>query len=177
MGALIEDLIDLSLIETGAVALDSGPLDAAEVAREVAGRFRPLAETRGVELIVDLPARLDIRADRRRLEQMLTNLIDNALKFNRPGGHVRVHGGIDETVIQLNVLDTGVGIPAGNQEMIFNRFYQVNRERSRQAGGTGLGLALVKHLMRLHGGTVRVDSELGRGSTFTLEFPIPTGPE
>jgi two-component system phosphate regulon sensor histidine kinase PhoR len=171
MGALIEDLTDLSLIETGAVALDLRTLDAAEVVREVVERFRPLAETRGVELIVELAAPLGLRADRRRLEQILTNLVDNALKFNRPGGQVRIRGGCDESGIVLAVEDTGAGIPAGSREMIFHRFYQVDRQRSRQAGGTGLGLALVKHLMRLHGGAVRVDSELGQGATFTLEFP------
>jgi two-component system phosphate regulon sensor histidine kinase PhoR len=169
MSALIEDLTDLSLIETGAVVLDLRTLDATEVVREVVERFRPLAETRKVELIVDLQDPLRLRADRRRLEQMMTNLVDNALKF---GGHIRVRGDRDhEGGIVLAVEDTGVGIPAGSREMIFHRFYQEDRQRSRQAGGTGLGLALVKHLMRLHGGAVRVKSELGRGAVFSLDFP------
>ncbi len=104
---------------------------------------------------------------------MLTNLVDNAIKFNRPGGRVRIHATLDEGRPLLFVEDTGVGIPADSLARVFNRFYQVNRERSRQVRGTGLGLAIVKHLMRLHGGTVEVQSELGRGSKFTLGFPLP----
>jgi two-component system phosphate regulon sensor histidine kinase PhoR len=173
MGDLIEDLTDLSLIETGSVVLHSGAVDVTELARGLAERIGPLARNQGVEIEIDLPARFPIHADRRRLEEMLTNLLDNAIKFNRPGGRVRIHATLREGRPVLFVEDNGVGIPAHSLERVFNRFFQVDRERSRLIRGTGLGLAIVKHLMRLHGGTVQVESELGRGSTFILEFPPP----
>jgi two-component system phosphate regulon sensor histidine kinase PhoR len=106
-----------------------------------------------------------------RLEQILVNLMDNAVKFNRPGGFVRVCGEIVDGRPVVRVEDSGVGIPADSAEKVFHRFYRVDKARSKDLGGTGLGLSIVKHLMRLHGGQVRVESELGRGSTFILEFP------
>ena len=107
---------------------------------------------------------------------MLVNLIDNGVKFNRPGGSVRVHGRFDDGRPVVIVEDTGIGIPADSIDRVFHRFYRVDKARSRDLGGTGLGLAIVKHLMRLHGGQVRVESEVGRGSRFLLEFPPETKP-
>ncbi len=171
MEALIDDLTDLSQIETGAVALEFREIDARELAREVAAHLEPLRVASGVEVRVDVPSGFPLRADRRRLEQILVNLLDNAIKFNRPGGWVRVEGGYDGGRPFLAVTDNGPGIPADSHERIFQRFYRVDKARSREVGGTGLGLAIVKHLMLLHGGTVRVESELGKGSRFVLEFP------
>ena len=170
MGELIEDLTDLSLIETGSVSLELRRVDACEVAREVAARLEPLAASRDVEIRIEIPSPFHVTADRRRLEQMLTNLVNNAIKFNREGGRVRVEGRAEEGRTALIVEDTGIGIPSSSQEKVFERFYQVNRDRSRAVGGTGLGLSIVKHLMRLHGGRVVLESELGHGSRFTLEF-------
>jgi two-component system phosphate regulon sensor histidine kinase PhoR len=110
-------------------------------------------------------------ADRRRLEQVLVNLVDNAIKFNRKGGSVRIAGGVAEGRPRITVEDTGVGIPSDALEQVFHRFFRADKARSRELGGTGLGLAIVKHLMRLHEGEVSVVSELGRGATFSLEFP------
>ncbi len=171
MGALIEDLTDLSLIETGAVLLEKRPVDAAEVVREVLEQLAPLAAARQVGLRTELPAPFLVHADRRRLEQMLSNLVDNAIKFNRPEGSVTVRGTHERSGTTIEVADTGVGIPADSLEKVFQRFYQIQRSRSRELGGTGLGLSIVKHLMRLHGGRVRVESEFGTGSLFALEFP------
>jgi two-component system phosphate regulon sensor histidine kinase PhoR len=171
MGALIEDLTDLSLIETGAVHLELRAVDAAEVVREILDTLAPLAARRNVRLRSELPAPFPVHADRRRLEQMLGNLVDNAIKFNRDGGTVVVGGRRAEEATTLIVEDTGQGIAADRLDRVFQRFYQVERARSRALGGTGLGLAIVKHLMRLHGGRVRVESELGAGSRFFLEFP------
>jgi len=171
MGELIDDLTDLSSIETGAIALELRRVDACEVAREVAEQLRPLAEKRDVDVHIALPSPFRVTSDRRRLEQILTNLVSNAIKFNREGGRVVVdgHGSPDRTAIKVE--DTGIGIPAASHAKVFERFYQVSRDRSRAVGGTGLGLSIVKHLMRLHGGRVELVSELGHGSTFTLEFP------
>ncbi|HEX6851266.1 MAG TPA: ATP-binding protein [Candidatus Polarisedimenticolaceae bacterium] len=176
MGELIDDLTDLSLIETGAVALDQQELDAGEVARDVAAQLALKARAAGVEVAVEIPDPFPVRADRRRLVQILVNLIDNAIKFNRPGGRVVVGGGTEEGRPTLWVEDTGTGIPADSLEQVFHRFYRVDKARSKEIGGTGLGLAIVRHLMRLHGGQVVLASEIGRGSRFTLEFPPPPPP-
>jgi two-component system phosphate regulon sensor histidine kinase PhoR len=111
-----------------------------------------------------------VRADRRRLEQMLTNLVDNAVKFNREGGSVAIRhepNGADSIL----VADTGEGIPPEHLARLFERFYRVDKARSREMGGTGLGLAIVKHLARAHGGEVTVRSKPGQGSTFVIQLP------
>jgi two-component system phosphate regulon sensor histidine kinase PhoR len=111
-----------------------------------------------------------VYADLRRLEQMLTNLIDNGIKFSRQNGTVTIShetGARD----RIHVTDDGDGIPVQHLERLFERFYRVDRARSREMGGTGLGLAIVKHLALLHGGEVTVQSELGKGSTFTIHLP------
>jgi len=171
MGELIDDLTDLSQIETGAVALDVHDVDARALAAEVVAALSPKHREAKVEVALELPDPFPVRADRRRLEQILVNLVDNAIKFNKPGGSVRIGGLYDEGRPVVWVEDTGAGIPADSLEMVFNRFYRVDKARSRDVGGTGLGLAIVKHLMRLHGGQVRLESEPGKGSRFTLEFP------
>jgi len=171
MEALIDDLTDLSLIETGSIVLEIGDLDASEVAREVVEQLRPRARAGGVSLASELPEPFPVRADRRRLEQILMNLVDNAIKFNRRGGEVHVRGVFDAHRRTLVVEDTGVGIPSDSREKIFHRFFRVDPDRSREAGGTGLGLAIVKHLVRLHGGSIRVESELGVGTRFELDLP------
>jgi two-component system, OmpR family, phosphate regulon sensor histidine kinase PhoR len=171
MGDLIDDLTDLSLIETGAVSLEMRRLDASQLAREVAGQLAFKAAAAEVDVRVDLPIPFPLEADRRRLEQVLVNLVDNAIKFNRRGGSVRISGELVEDRPTLVVADTGAGIPPDALEQVFHRFFRVDTARSRELGGTGLGLAIVKHLMRLHDGRVSVTSEPGRGSTFRLEFP------
>jgi two-component system phosphate regulon sensor histidine kinase PhoR len=177
MGELIADLTDLSLIETGSIRLELEPLDAAAVVREVLDRLAPLAGRRDVRVILDLEGPLRVRADRRRLDQMLANLLDNAIKFSHASGRVWLRAQARPDGVTLSVKDEGLGIAAGSLEKVFHRFYQEDRARSRELGGTGLGLAIVKHLMRLHGGNVRVESELGRGSEFFLEFPpVPPAP-
>jgi two-component system phosphate regulon sensor histidine kinase PhoR len=173
MEALIDDLTDLSLIETGAITLEIGTVDAAEVARDVIEQLRPRAASNEVQLDSRLPTPFPVQADRRRLEQVLTNLVDNAIKFNRKGGEVRIGGREGHGRRILEVEDTGVGIPLEAREKIFHRFYRVDPDRSREAGGTGLGLAIVKHLMRLQGGSIRVESEVGVGTRFELDLPAP----
>ena len=107
-----------------------------------------------------------------RLEQALLNLLDNAVKFNRPNGEVRVQvQDRAEDQIEIRVSDSGLGIPAGDRSRIFERFYRVDKARSREVGGTGLGLSIVKHAVEQMGGTVAVESELGKGSTFIVTLP------
>ncbi len=173
MGELIDDLTDLSQIETGAIALDVREIDAHALASDVVSHISPRHAAANVEVINAIPEPFPVRADRRRLEQILVNLVDNAIKFNRPGGSVRIGGSREGDRPVVWIEDTGTGIPADSVDKVFNRFYRVDKARSRDVGGTGLGLAIVKHLMRLHGGQVRLDSEPGKGSKFTLEFPPP----
>ncbi len=175
MGALIDDLTDLSLIETGAVMLDLAPVDGWEVARDVVAQLALRARAADVEVKLELAPPFPLVADRRRLEQVLVNLVDNAVKFNKRGGSVVIAGDAAEGHPRITVADTGAGIPADALDQVFHRFFRADKARSRELGGTGLGLAIVKHLMRLHGGSVSVVSELGRGATFTLEFPPPPG--
>jgi signal transduction histidine kinase len=156
---------DLVLLDLGLPGLDG---------LDVCRQLRAGRATASVPIIM-ITARVDetdvVSADRRRLSEMLTNLVDNALKFNSPGGHAWIRGRDEEGKVVLLVEDDGIGIPAKSLELIFHRFYQVNRAGSRETRGTGLGLAIVKHLMRLDGGRVRLEAELGRGSSFSLEFP------
>jgi two-component system phosphate regulon sensor histidine kinase PhoR len=171
MEALIEDLTDLSLIETGAVSLEPQPVDLGDLAAEVASNVSPRAAALGVVVRVEVPPGFRVYADRMRLEQILVNLVENGVKFNRPGGSVTVRGEDLDGARRVLVEDTGIGIPADSLERVFHRFYRVDKARSKEMGGTGLGLSIVKHLMRLHGGQIRLESELGQGARFILEFP------
>jgi two-component system phosphate regulon sensor histidine kinase PhoR len=171
MEDLIDDLTDLSLIETDAVELELETVAVEELCREVLVQLESKHGEAASEVLVEVPPGFTLRADRRRLEQVLMNLVDNAIKFSRPEGTVRITTCKNQGRGCLKVEDTGMGIPSESHEKIFHRFYRVDKARSREMGGTGLGLSIVKHLMRLHGGAVSVESEVGRGSTFTLEFP------
>lgn len=172
MEVLVADLTDLSQIETGAVRLDRTEFDLSALIGEIIGQYQSAARERNVKLLQRVEPRLLLCADKRRVEQILVNLIDNGLKFNRPGGELEISGGRRSDGLVLQIRDTGVGIPSEALENVFHRFFRVDGARGIEVPGTGLGLAIVKHLMRLHGGTVELDSELGRGSTFTLRFPL-----
>ena len=171
MHGLIDDILELSAIEAGKVAVEPAAVALRPLVGEVVTTLAARAGERRVELRNEVPEDVIVRADARRLEQMLTNLADNAVKFNREGGSVVIAharaGGRD----QITVSDTGEGIPPEHIHRIFERFYRVDRARARALGGTGLGLAIVKHLARAHGGEVAVQSALGRGSSFTIELP------
>lgn len=171
MQSLIEELTDLSRIETGAIALDIQDVNAREAFRRVFEQLEPKARASHVRLELEVPPSVSVRADPRRLEQILTNLVDNAIKFNRPGGLVRARGEETEGSVRLVVEDTGIGIPSDHLDRIFHRFHRVKRATPESEKGTGLGLAIVKHLVLLHGGRVEVSSQLGQGSRFTLTFP------
>lgn len=173
MRALVNDISELSAIESGAVRLTVERFQLCELVDEVFLGLAPRASKHGVLLENQVPQALQIAADRHRFEQILINLIDNAIKFNYPGGRVRVHAENteDEHYQVIKVCDTGPGIPAEHLLRVFERFYRVDRARSREAGGTGLGLAIVKHLTRAHGGEAYVNSEVGVGSEFAVKLP------
>jgi two-component system phosphate regulon sensor histidine kinase PhoR len=169
---LVEDLLDLSRIEAREYQLSLAATAVAPTVERTLALFRDRAAAREVRLAAAVPADLPaVRADRRALEQVLTNLVDNATKYCSRGAAVTVAATPDATVVRLTVADTGPGIEARHLPRLFERFYRVDAGRSRELGGTGLGLAIVKHLAEAMGGSVAVDSEVGRGSTFTVTLP------
>jgi signal transduction histidine kinase len=129
------------------------------------------AIVRGVNLACGHMDDAEVMGDRMRLEQALVNLLTNAVKFNHPGGQVRVETAREESTARIAISDTGIGIPAEDLSRIFERFYRVDKARSRQVGGTGLGLSIVKHVVERMHGTVTAESQLGKGSTFTIVLP------
>jgi two-component system phosphate regulon sensor histidine kinase PhoR len=172
MHGLIDDILELTAIEGGNVQLRAAPVELEPLVEDVCASLAAKAAAQSVTLKNDVAPDVTVRADARRLEQMLTNLIDNGIKFSRENGTVTISHETG-TRDKIFVRDNGDGIPTQHLERLFERFYRVDRARSRDLGGTGLGLAIVKHLALLHGGEITVNSELGKGSTFTLHLPKP----
>ena len=170
MHSLIDDILELTAIEGGNVRLRAAPVDLYMLVQDVCASAAAKASAQNVTLKNNVEPEVMVYADERRLEQMLTNLIDNAIKFSREHGTVAISYESD-TRDKISVQDNGDGIPSQHLERLFERFYRVDRARSRDMGGTGLGLAIVKHLALLHRGEVTVTSELGKGSTFTIHLP------
>ncbi len=179
MRALVNDVSELSAIESGAVSLSPERLPLRQFVNEVFAGLAPRAVQQGVRLDNQVAEDYYVFADRRRLEQIVINLVDNAVKFNHPGGSVMVcaETAADGQQQIIKVRDTGSGIPAEHLPRVFERFYRVDRARSREAGGTGLGLAIVKHLARAHGGEAYVTSEVGAGSEFSIKLPVASQSE
>lgn len=172
LGALIEDLLDLSVVEQGEARLMLAAVPLREVAAQVEGVIRPLAEGRGQVLTIALPDEPPtLVADRVRLGQVLINLLDNAVKFTPQGGRITLSARASEGRVIIAVADTGIGIPPADLGRVFERFYRVDRSRDRREGGTGLGLAIAKHLTLAMGGVIEVASEPGSGTTFRVILP------
>ena len=181
MQHLIDDILELSAIEAGNVPVHAEPIELQPIVNDVVSSLTAKAESGGIAVVNEVPGDALVHADPRRLEQMLTNLVDNAIKFNRPNGRVTVKykngaasSGTRNSVDRILVEDTGEGIPSQHLERLFERFYRADRARSREMGGTGLGLAIVKHLALAHDGEVSVTSQVGQGTTFTIELPHRT---
>jgi two-component system phosphate regulon sensor histidine kinase PhoR len=170
MHRLIDDILELSAIEAGNVKVQPEVVQLRLLVEEIVGSLAAAAATRGIEVSDLVEPEVKVFADPHRLLQMLTNLIDNAIKFNRQGGTVSIRYE-SQTGDRISVEDNGEGIPAHHLDRLFERFYRVDRARSRELGGTGLGLAIVKHLTRAHGGEVTVESRFGEGTKFTVELP------
>lgn len=172
MGRLINDLLNLSDIETGKVVLDPSPIRVGAFVNEVSAMFEKDATKKKVEFVNQVPPDLYVQADRDRLSQILVNLVDNAVKYTPKGGTVSFRAAKEGAhQIRITIQDTGQGIPQHDLPRITERFYRVDKARSREEGGTGLGLAIVKHLVQLHGGTLHIESEYGKGTT--IEFLLP----
>ena len=173
MRALVNDIAELAAIESGAIRLALSTFLLRPLVDEVFNGLAPRIEQLRIRMINGVPEDFAVTADRRRLEQILTNLVDNAIKFNRHGGSVWVSSeAAGDGSVALKVRDSGHGIPADHLSRVFERFYRVDQARTRDAGGTGLGLAIVKHLARAHGGEALVTSQVEEGTEFTIRLPF-----
>lgn len=178
LSELTGDLLTLSRLEETEAQAEKAfaPVDLALLAAQTVDEIRPLAEAKRHEITLDTPDSLVVQGDETGLRTMLRNLLDNAVRYTEPGGHIAVGARAYEDPdgkawAALTVTDDGVGIPLADQQRIFERFYRVDKARSRETGGTGLGLSIVRHVAEQHGGTVKVQSTVGVGSTFTVRLP------
>jgi len=174
LDAIIEDLLMLSRVEgsSGEQRIPLEPIRLREVLQAAVEMCeRIAADNRQVALELSCPDDLMIRANAPLIEQAVVNLIDNAIKYSPPSAAVRIFAAIEGNQVVIRVQDEGCGIAPIHRPRLFERFYRVDKARSRELGGTGLGLAIVKHIVRAHRGNVRVESTVGRGSTFTISLP------
>jgi signal transduction histidine kinase len=169
LSRIVADLLDLSRLESGSSLDELVSLGAA--AREEGQRLEEAARRAGVTVEISTETARSVRGSQRDLALLIRNLIDNAIRYSHAGGRVQVEIGSERDDVTMRVSDTGIGIPSRDTSRIFERFYRVDRARSRETGGTGLGLAIVKHVVENHGGSIEVESELGGGTTFLVRLP------
>ncbi|MSV29895.1 MAG: HAMP domain-containing protein [Bryobacterales bacterium] len=176
LARLTADLMTLSRIELKSQDFQMARYPLADLLENALDTVRPIAERKGILLEPADVSGIAVRADAEAVHQILSNLLDNAMKYTPEGGRIALRASVKGGRVDVSVADTGVGIPAEELPRLFERFYRVDKARSRELGGTGLGLAIVKHLVLSHGGEVRVESELGRGSTFYFTLPLEVSP-
>ena len=172
LNRIVSDLLTLVNIDSGGMKLNSADLDIRDLLLEQVKRLAPLARENGIELDCSAKEALDITGDTVKLQQVIYNVIDNAIKYTPRGGEVHASLSRVGKRAVIRVSDTGIGIPADDLPHIFDRFYRVDKARSRATGGTGLGLSIVKQIVQLHGGSIIASSEEGKGTTFVIELPL-----
>jgi signal transduction histidine kinase len=171
--SLINDILDLSKIEAGRMDLELVTFDLSAALSNAMTLVRERAQRHGIALALEVDPRLgEVTADERKCKQILLNLLSNAVKFTPDGGRISVRATPDTDKVEIAVADTGIGIAKHDQNAVFEEFKQVGGDYTRKAEGTGLGLALTKRFVELHGGTIRLESEPGKGSTFTFTIPV-----
>ena len=176
MNLLVSDLLSLVRINSGAMKLNLAEVPMADLVGDTVRRLRPMAEGRQISLRCDLWDEVTVVGDSTKLQQVVYNLVDNAVKYTPAGGAVRVELSRSGKKAVVTVTDNGIGIPQKDVPHVFERFYRVDKARSRETGGTGLGLAIVKEMVQLHDGSITFTSEENVGTVFTLELPI-SGPQ
>jgi two-component system, OmpR family, phosphate regulon sensor histidine kinase PhoR len=173
LGRLTEDLLKLARIEAGQLQLEIQPIAIAGVVESCIETIRVKADQKGLSVETKCPPGLPLlHGNFRSVQEILLNLLDNAIRYSSPGGRIRISAAANGPEIVLSVSDTGIGIPKAEQDRIFERFYRADAARSRESGGTGLGLSIAKHLVEAHGGRIKVESEVGQGSTFYIFLPL-----
>jgi len=178
LNRLIDNLMELSRIESGTIYVEAEPTDVADLVQEAVRPLKIQAEKQGIELITDLPPELPpVAADFNKSVWVLANLVGNAMRYTDPGGTITVKVRQKGKRHFFSVEDTGCGIPQEHQEKIFRKYVQVSGHGRKGAGGVGLGLAIAKDIVMAHGGEIWVDSEIGKGTTFTFTFPVYQGGE
>ena len=168
---LINDILKLSELEDVTIAQSEDRSDVLAVARDSADFLAPTAKQAEVTLSVG-GTDATVAVPQGRLRELLLNLMSNGVKYTEPGGSVHTEISVQDGQAVIVVSDTGIGIPEESQSRVFERFYRVDKGRARKNGGTGLGLAIVKHIVQLYGGTVGLESQVGKGSTFTVSLPL-----
>jgi signal transduction histidine kinase len=171
LGGLVEQLLDLSKLESGSVPLERDRVPAARLLEDVVAEWAPQAEARRVRLAVETGTPFELDVDVRRMQQVLANLVANAIRHSPADGAVRLSAVADNGHARLEVADEGPGIPADEAERVFERFYRSDRARSADAGGAGLGLAIARWIVELHGGTIHAEGAGVRGCRMVVELP------
>ncbi len=172
LNSLIEDLLQISKLESAKEGLRKEPMDFEKLLGKILKILEMPIESKKIEVRLEIhPKPFSILAEPKLIEQAFSNLIDNAVKYNHPGGDIIIKAFYEDGFAVIQVTDTGVGIPEVDRERIFERFYRVDRSRARDSGGTGLGLSIVKHIIERHGGRITARSEAQKGATFIIRLP------
>ena len=173
LNALVEDVLSLARLESPGAELDLSEIDLPEFLQEILRDWEKRLEAKQLKPHLDVPEDLPLlEADENRLQEVIYNLLDNAVKYSQPGGTVSLRAAVDGDRMRISVSDEGIGISESDLPRIFERFYRADKARSRELGGTGLGLSIVKHIAQLHGGNVEAESEPGQGTTISVLLPV-----
>jgi two-component system phosphate regulon sensor histidine kinase PhoR len=173
LNALVEDVLSLARLESPGTKLDLAEVDLAELLHSIMRDWEKRFAAARLKSHLNFPGNLPhLRADEHRLQEVIYNLLDNAVKYSAPEGVVSLRAEPEGDSVRISVSDQGVGIPEADLPRIFERFYRADKGRSRELGGTGLGLSIVKHIVQLHGGTVEARSEPGKGTTVSVLLPV-----
>ena len=172
MTRIVKDLLTLTRLDYNRMEMHMQRMDLRELGQKAAAAMEGQAKSKGLTLTCELPEEMPaVIGDPERIQQVIIHIITNAIKYNKPQGSIAITGGVEEDQVFLRVEDTGIGVPKADLERLFERFYRVDKARSRESGGTGLGLAIAKQIVETHGGRIGFDSEYGKGSIVTLYLP------